>query len=65
MQKLYQAGNTNVRPDTISFNATFAAWGSGRDSQRVTRAQALLQEMRMLYRAGEREIKPNVVTFNS
>ena len=54
-------GNTNVKPNVITFNAAISAWGNGRDPQRVARAQALLQEMRKLYRGGVREVKPDVL----
>ena len=65
MQKLWAAGNVNVKPNTITFNAAINAWGNGRDPQRVARAQALLQEMRQLHRSGGREVMPDVVTYDS
>ena len=64
MQKLWAAGNSDVKPNVITFNAAISAWGNGRDPQRVARAQALLQEMRKLYRGGVREVKPSVVTYS-
>jgi hypothetical protein len=65
MQKRWAAGNVNVQPNTITFNAAISAWGNGRDPQRVARAQALLREMQQLHRSGGCEVRPNVVTYNS
>jgi hypothetical protein len=65
MQKLWAAGNVNVQPNTITFNAAISAWGNGRDPQRVARAQALLREMQQLHHSGRREVRPDVVTYNS
>ena len=65
MQKRYQAGNTNVRPNTVCFNTVMSAWAISGDPATVRRAEAILERMQELYEAGNVDAKPDTISFNT
>jgi hypothetical protein len=45
MQKLYEAGNPDVKPNTVSFNTVIKAWADSQDPSAGKRAEATLNQM--------------------
>lgn len=65
MDHLYKAGNDEVSPDTITFNAVLDAWARSGDRMAAQRAEQILDHMDDLYRSGNHRVKPDVYTFNT
>ena len=65
MQELYEAGNVDVKPNTICFSTVISAWARSRDPGAAKRAEAILERMQELYEAGNVDVKPNTICFNS
>ena len=61
MQELYEAGNVDIKPDTISFSTVISAWAKSGDPAAAKRAEAILERMQELYEAGNVDVKPNTI----
>ena len=64
IEKLYELGYYDERPDVVSYNAVLNAWARSREHDSAQRAEKLLQKMEELYACGDEELKPNVISFN-
>ena len=63
IQAYLQTNNTNIQPDTKSFNAVFLAWLKSKDPSAAKKGEALLQNMLTDWNTSK--CQPNVVTFNA
>lgn len=59
MEREYQNGNKNLKPDVFGYSAAIHAWANSGDEDAGERAEALLHEMEKRYASGESELKPN------
>lgn len=69
MKKLYDDGNRNVKPDTITFNAIISAWVKASskkndDPTLVKRVEHYFQNMKALADAGHDDCKPDRITYS-
>ena len=65
IEKLYQVGYYQEKPDVVSYNAVLNAWAKSRERhQCAQRAETLLQKMEERYACGDKDMKPNVISFN-
>ena len=65
MQRLHEADDTDVKPNTVSFNSAITAWANSHDSSAARQAEAILAQMKRLHKAGNTNVKPDMVSFNS
>ena len=65
MQELYKAGNTDVKPNMISFNTVLSAWAKSQDPAAAKQTEVILQCMQELSEAGNTDVKPNTIYFNA
>jgi hypothetical protein len=65
MDRLNKAGNTDVKPDTITFNAVIDAWARSGCKRGPHRAEQILNHMDDLYQAGNIDVKPDTYTYNT
>jgi len=64
IEKLYELGYYEEKPDVISYNAVLNAWARSRERNCAQRAETLLQKMEERYANGDEDMKPNVISFN-
>jgi len=74
MQELRDAGDSNIRPCTISYNTVIDAIAKAGNndnddgdngSKAGERAERLLRRMQNLYKDGNVDVKPDTITYNS
>lgn len=65
MDRLHKSGNSDVKVDTISFNAVLDAWARSGDRVAPRRAEQILAHMDELCRAGNKGVKPDRYTYNT
>jgi hypothetical protein len=67
MLELFDAGNLDVKPNTVTFNSVIFAWAKSGDPSAGKRAEAILHQMQKMSKAKNqnRSISPNVVTYTS
>mmetsp|Transcript_6109 Transcript_6109/g.8965 ORF Transcript_6109/g.8965 Transcript_6109/m.8965 type:complete len:1110 (-) Transcript_6109:132-3461(-) len=64
MEKLADAGNTKLRPQTVNYNALIDAYAKSDDLMGAAKAEVLLSRMLEQYFNGCKHMKPNVRSFN-
>lgn len=64
MEKLADAGNTKLRPQTVNYNALIDAYAKSDDSMGAAKAEVILSRMLKEYFNGRKNMKPNVRSFN-
>eukprot|EP00571_Detonula_confervacea_P002530 CAMPEP_0172318850 /NCGR_PEP_ID=MMETSP1058-20130122/36021_1 /TAXON_ID=83371 /ORGANISM="Detonula confervacea, Strain CCMP 353" /LENGTH=831 /DNA_ID=CAMNT_0013033769 /DNA_START=163 /DNA_END=2655 /DNA_ORIENTATION=- len=65
MQEMYEGGNGDVKPDTVTYNAVLKVWGKCGHSDAGERSEEILNKMLQLYEAGDPDVIPDDFTFNS
>lgn len=65
MQQLYESGNHDMKPNTVSFSSVISAWSQSHEPAAPQRAETLLLRMQKVHEAGNHGIKPGTITFNS
>ena len=63
MDQLNKSGNTDVKPDTITFNGVIDAWARSGEKRAPTRAEEIFDHMDGLYRQGNEDVKPDPCEF--
>ena len=62
MDTLFEAGNTNVKADSYSYNTVLNAWAKSGDPQR---AERILSIMEGRYQNGDISLKPNTRSYTT
>lgn len=67
MERLYNSGDGNVKPDVVSYSAVVNAYSkaASEDISCATRAMEILQRMEELYEGGNKDVRPNLRTYTS
>lgn len=65
IEKLYEEGYYDSKPDVVSYNIVLNAWARSKWRGSTNKAELLLKRMEDLYyKDGDSDVKPNVITFN-
>ena len=65
LEKLWEAGNAKVKPNTILYNAVIDAWAKSREKGAAQRAEAILNHMKQLHQQGHEDIYPDTIIYNT
>jgi pentatricopeptide repeat protein len=65
LEDLYDAGDSKVRPTTISYATCITAWAREHDEEKIFRANDLMRRMKEAYADGNRQAKPNTTSYNA
>uniref|UniRef100_A0A7S2L7W9 Pentacotripeptide-repeat region of PRORP domain-containing protein n=1 Tax=Leptocylindrus danicus TaxID=163516 RepID=A0A7S2L7W9_9STRA len=66
MQSSYQAGDFDLKPNVITYNAVIKAWSQCRnDPNAAHRAELYLRSMQRMYKEGNLDVKPDLFSFNA
>ncbi len=64
MKALFEAGDTNCKPNRMTYNAVINAWSRSEDPHALKKARGLLEEMDVLFSSGDTGCSPDVIRFN-
>jgi len=65
MQRLYDEGTSEVRPDIVTYNSCLNVYASSGDRDAADKCEKLLARMEDMYGQGHLDIKPDVVSYNT
>ena len=65
LEKLWEAGNAKLKPDTILYGAVIDAWARSREKGAARRAEAILEHMEQLHQQGHEDIRPNTICYSA
>ncbi len=63
MHKMHDAGNHDVKPNTITFNLVISAWARSGDCDAGSRANPYLAYMKQVKASGHKECGPDEITY--
>ena len=64
MQTLYEEGDSDMKPETVTFNSVLQAFSVSRYPDAAEKCQSILDQMQNLYSAGNTSVKPDSWTYN-
>jgi hypothetical protein len=65
MQQQFDAGNKNVKPNTVTCSSEISAWAKSYHPDAGSRRERILRQMQELWAAGNVNVKPTTITFNA
>lgn len=65
MKELYQGGEVNIKPNSISYNIVIKALSGERRMSCVSKAENVLQEMEDAFYNGDRDMTPDKISYTS
>ena len=65
LEKLWEAGNAKVKPNTILYNTVINAWAKSQGKGAAQRAEAILEHMEQLHQQGHEDVRPDVISYGA
>ena len=65
MQRMYEQGCKDVRPDTFSFASVLNAYANSGQPDAARKAEKILKHMQMLHEDGNDSVVPNTICFST
>ena len=63
MQRMYEQGCDDVRPDTLSFASVLNAYANSAERGSAEKAEKILKHMQLLHKNGNDSVVPNTICF--